>query len=599
MSTPIRLTLALALASGALISQQTDLSLSARIDSLMAKLIEDPGRGDIQRELIDAYLQTFNPELALLEISHAEALGQLGTVGALMKGRVQAILEQVVPAIRTLQLAYLQAPNDECLLLLGALEYARGEPRRGNAILTRLARRTPQLATELLKQYEKFYLNGRTTVARGIAQAMEEIDPVSYNTYFPRPQITVLSPADNSSTEAAQTSVIFEVKHSRPVKSVNVMGQSVFERSAAQMPSLTEDFSQSFTHLVPITEGKNVINIVATDVFGYEGIVPLVVNGISFSRVPTWSSPWADTLKQRFQLLRSYIPESQLFAERQPAYRALVVAVGGRGDSAEYVDRGLTMFDLLTHPYTGFVNPQNAKLLVGGRGTNANLTVVCNEWLIKGATFQSVTIAYFAGRWTITPERWLLTDAGRQQFDCKAVLEQLVQLATAGIVVVCDGVVDDPATFENGLRALVRQSTIPINVLVVPATASLPMTAVRLVGEIAVESAPAAGAELLTLYDLAQSLRADVIAREQAGIVLAQNVGGKISAVYRGMLSQLDQKLTSERASASVKQKIMDFSRDWRRYNEVWRYLNNQLSLADFVVRVDEYLSRRREGPGE
>lgn len=588
--------------SGILVAQETNLSISPVVDSLMTKLIENPGNAELQRQLIDAYLQTFNPELALLEISHAEALNQLGSVGTMMKGRVQASLEQIQPAIKTLQLAYLQSPRDETLLLLGILEYARGSPPsagRGAQVLQRLARRMPNLSVELLKQYEKFYLNGRTTVAKGIANAMEEIDPVSYNTYFPRPQITVLSPSDNSSTEASQTSVIFEVRHSRPVKSVRVKDHVVYTREGEQVLSVNEEYFQSFTQLVSLSEGYNLIPIIALDVFGYESTFPLTINGISFNRVAAWASPLSDTLKRDFQLLRSYIPEAEIFATKSPAYRALIISGGNVSDTAEYRDRGLTVYDFLTHPYSGFTTPANAKLLIGARVTSQNLTVVTNEWLLKGATFQSVTIVYLAGAWSISNDRWMFSDKNGHQFDFKPILEQLAQLATAGIGLICDGLMDDRLAFEGGLRSLAMQSTIPMNILVVPSTAKLSAEIIASAAKVQLSPAPQAGAEFLSLYDLAQRLGAIVISKERSGVVLAQNPAAKVAIQYNRMLSELDRKLTAERANAATKRKILDFCQDWRRYGEVSRYLNNQLSLADFVVRVDEFLSRRTEGGRE
>ena len=585
--------------SGILVAQETNLSISPVVDSLMTKLIENPGNAELQRQLIDAYLQTFNPELALLEISHAEALNQLGSVGTMMKGRVQASLEQIQPAIKTLQLAYLQFPNDETLLLLGILEYSRGSNRRGAQVLRRLSKRMPNLSVELLKQYEKFYLNGRTTVAKGIASAMEEIDPVSYNTYFPRPQITVLSPSDNSSTEASQTSVIFEVRHSRPVKSVRVKDQVVYTREEEKVLSVNEEYFQSFTQLVSLSEGKNLIPIVALDVFGYESAFPLTINGISFNRVAAWASPFSDTLKRDFQLLRSYVPEAELFATKSPAYRALVISGGNVSDTAEYRDRGLTVYDFLTHPYSGLATPTNAKLLIGERVSSQNLAVVTNEWLLKGATFQSVTIVYFAGTWSIADDRWMFSDKNGQQFDFKPILEQLAQFATAGIILICDGLVDDRLAFEGGLRSLAMQSTIPINILVVPSAAVFTAEIVAAAAKVRLSPDPQTGADFISLYDLAQRMGATVISRERSGVVIAQNPAAKVAIQYNRMLSELDRKLTAERANAATKRKIMDFCQDWRRYGEVSRYLNNQLSLADFVVRVDEFLSRRMEGGRE
>jgi hypothetical protein len=577
-----------------LTAQDNPLSFSSNIDTLMARLIDNPNNTQLQTQLIDAYLKTFNPEIALLEISYAEALGQLGSVGSQLKGRVQASLEQITPALKTLQLAYLQSPADETLFTIGILEYSRGNAERGRRILGNLRQRMPNFSVEMLRQYEQFYLNGRKVVARGIATAMQQIDPVSYETFFPRPQVSVLSPADNFSTEAQQTSVIFEVRHGRPVQSVKIKDQVLYDRGDERVSTVEDDYFQSFSQLITLHEGKNSIPITVMDVLGNESVFSLTINGISFSRVAAWSSPLADSLRRGYLTLRSYVPENELLTTKNSAFRSLVIA-GARGaDSLQLFDRGLLMHDVLTHGYGGLVVPANAKLLLGSRVTEANISTVGSEWLLKGATFQSVTIIYLAGSWTISPERWLLADVERGRIDLKPMIEQLAKLATAGIILLIDGQVDDRKELEFGLRSMANESTIPINVLLLAGGKNWPEQLIAMLARPG--TGFSSGAELFSSHDLALLAGVTVISNQQQALVIAQSAAGMVSLQYSRMLSQLEQKLTTDRAAASVKRRILDFSRDWRRYNEVSRYLNNQLTLSDFIIRVDEYFSRVEAG---
>ncbi|MGB2869509.1 MAG: hypothetical protein WBD36_13725 [Bacteroidota bacterium] len=576
-------------------SQQTNLSIAPAIDSLMERLIGNPNNPDLESRIIDAYLQSVNPELALLEISYAEALNQLGSEGVQMKGRVQAGLEQIQPALKTLQLAYLQAPRDESLLLISILEYARGQKERGNDQLQRLSSRIPGLSAQLLQQYEKFYLNGRTAVARGIADAMKDLDPVSYETYFPHPQISLLSPADNFSTEASQTSVIFEVKHVRPVKTIKLGGKNVYDRGDEPVQSVDENFFKSFSELVPLSEGKNSIPVSAVDVFGFESVVPLTINGINFNRVAGWSSPMSDSLGQQFRSLRSYIPEPELLVRKSSAYRVLVIS-GGGNDSLTRVDRGLLMYDAMTHAYSGLANPANAKILLGQRVSSQNISLITSDWLVKSATFQSVTLIFLSGAWTISPGQWMLQDSYGQQVNFKPILEQLGQVATAGVVVVIDGSIDRRTDFEAGLRNIVAASTIPIQILLTPEGTTWPSGLVRALAVVDTSVDPRIGTDLFSLTQVSSKIGGTVISKEaSAGIVLLRSPALKMRQAYDRMLVQLDEQLSNQRSSPAIKKKIMDFCKDWRRYNEVSRFLSAQLSLADFIVRADEFLSRTTE----
>ena len=577
-------------------SQQTNLSVSPTIDSLMERLIASPNNPDLESKIIDSYLQSVNPELALLEISYAEALNQLGSEGVQMKGRVQAGLEQIQPALKTLQLAYLQAPRDESLLLISILEYSRGEKERGHYQLQRLSTRTPGLSATLLQQYQRFYLSGRIVVARGIADALRDLDPVSYETYFPHPQISLLSPADNFSTEASQTSVIFEVKHVRPVKTVKLGGKTVYDRGDDPVLSVEENFFKSFSELVSLSEGKNAVPIRVVDVFGFESSVPLTINGINFNRLAGWSSPSSDSLAQQFRTLRSYVPEADLLARKSSTYRVLVISGGRGGDSLVLVDKGLLMYDALTHPYSGLANTSNSKILLGPRVSAQNISLVTSDWLVKSATFQSVTLVFLSGSWSITPGQWNLYDAYGQPVDFKPIFEQLGQVATAGVVAVIDGVIDRRTELEQGLRRLVSASSIPVQILLAPEGTTWQPTLVRNLASVDTGAGSQIGSELSSLAQISGRIGGTVISKEAtAGIAFVRSPAVKMRQSYDRMLVQLDELLTSQRASPPVKKKIMEFSKDWRRYNEVSRFLNNQLSLSDFIVRVDEFLSRSTE----
>jgi len=579
-------------------SQEVSISLSSQIDTLSAQLLRNPDDRALQLRLIDAYTLSFNPELALLELLNAEARGKLMREGAGIKGTVQLSLEQTSAAFSSLTQAYLAAPSDEILLLIAIVEYARGETQRGFWEMSRLKPRIPDLSVKLLGLYERFYLNGRKTIARAILRALQEVDPVAYGTYFPVPQISILSPSDNYATEAAQVSVALEVRHSRPIQMIRVGGLVVYDRGEWKGGSANETFSQSYTTLLSIQEGRNPIVIQASDIFGNETSDTVLVNGMNFNRLASWNSPLVDSLRKGLQYLQNYIPDSILTGEQRNVARALIIAGTASADSTDLFNRGMFLHEFLTNPVSGIIPPANAKLLLKHRVEELTMKMVLDDWLLKGATFQSVTVVYCAGNWKITEDHWLLQDRRGGAVDVKPYVQQLSSLATAGVVIIVDGTIDNRAPLEGELRRLVGSATIPFEVVVLPDGAAWPWQwSVATLNPDSVKGTVESDGSL-DARDFPEYFRgALALSGELPAIPIARNPASVIVAVTERMLSSLSQKLTKEKIDDSAKGKILTFSSDWRRYNEISRYLSNQFSISDFIIRVEEYL--RRGGGGE
>jgi hypothetical protein len=569
--------------------QDGSLSITRDADSLMAKLLQTPQDVQLQRKLIDEYVRTSNPELALVEIGYAESFGLADNASTELKGKVQANLEEIVPAVNNLERAYLLHPRDDVLLTIALLQYARGQRDLGHDILRRLKTRVQGLSVDLLNQYEKYYLNDRTVVARAISDALRDLDPVSFETFFPSPRVTILSPADNVATEAKNLSVIFEVRHARPIKKVTIQGAAVYERDASPVTSVNEEFNKSFTQLVELSEGVNTIPVVVTDIFGIETVRSLTVNSTSFGLRTDWRSPLTDTLRSEILTLRSYVNESEFKVDKKNSYRTLIVA-GARGaDSASFFDRGLFMYELFTHPLIGYTSERNAKLLVGDRVRGPNVSLLSDEWLVKGSTFQSLTTIYLCGRWSIRPGEWVLNDIAGGKVDVKPILERLSQVASAGITLVCDGRIDDRKTLEAGLTLWAHSSTVPISVFVMPENGAWCRT---LSHNIATPLASMTAGGFFTSWDFEQLAEASATGNEKKTLFYGQSPARKLVGEYFQLLTQLGQKLTAAGVAEPVKARLMSFSKDWRRYSEVVRYLHNELSLEDFVARADDFFAR-------
>ena len=587
--------LLLVAAEQAALSQNVTLSISPEIDSLNADLLKHPQDRSLQLRVIQAYTLSFNPELALLEILNTESQNKLGLSDAGIKGRVQMSLEQVDPALQSLETAYLQAPSDETLALIAVLEYAKGEEAMGHRLLERLKGRSTNLPIDLLRLYERFYLNGRKEIAGAILHALQETDPVAYRTFFPLPQLSLLSPADNFATEASQTSVIVEVHHTRPLRSVQIGDSLVFNRKEEKGESATENVSQTFSPLIPVHEGRNTIVVEVTDIFGNTGRDSVHVNGMSFGRLAGWSSPLEDSLRTKIEFLRNYVPDSVLVKGQSASARALIISAGS--DAAR--DRGLFLHEYLTNPVSGFVPPANVKILIGERVRHQNIELVAADWLLKEATFQSMSIVYLSGRWSITRDDWYLFDGRGQPTNMKPILRELGSTAAAGAVVLIDGPIDQPGMLADGLRELTRDATIPFEAAVLGTAGSWPehLMAAVLNRDSSSAASDSIG-ENLTVQELEQYCAgSEDFLRSDIHPVIARNPIGVIIRNHEQLFQALERKLSAEKVSQSARTKILRFSRDWRRYNEVRRYLSNQLSVADFVVRVDEYERRMGETP--
>jgi len=592
------LSILLSLVVSSALAQEVSISLSPHIDTLSAQLLRNPEDRSLQLGLIDAYTLSFNPELALLELLNAEAQGRLAREAAGIKGTVQLSLEQTTAAFSSLTQAYLSHPSDETLLLIAIIEYARGETQRGYWEISRLKPRIPDLSVKLLGLYERFYLNGRKTVARAILHALQDADRVAYETYFPVPQISILSPSNNFATEASQVSVVIEVHHSRPIQLVQVGGSTVHDRGEWKGGSATESFDQSYTVLLAVQEGRNPIITRVSDIFGNESSDTIFVKGMNFNRLSSWSSPLVDTLRKNLQYLQNHVPDSILVTQQRSVARALMIAGTSSPDSSDVFDRALFLYEFLTNPVSGVVPPSNTKILVDRRVEEQTMKMVLEEWLLKGATFQSVTLVYLDGDWAITKDRWILRDRNTGSIDIRPFAESLRSLATGGVIFIIDGTIDHRPLFEDGLQQLVGGATIPFEAVILPSGGTWPQ---QWMNATLVPSSSGASLQsdgFFLAKDLQENIPGALIASSgHPPIPIAKNPSAVITMITARMASALSQKLAKEKIADSVRKKILSFGSDWRRYNEVARFLSNQFSISDFVIRVEEYL--RRAGGGE
>jgi hypothetical protein len=576
-------------------AQQSNVELHPVADSLSNLLVQNPTNEALQLQLINFYLNNLQPELALLEISNAEARNALSHSLLGLKGKVQMLLEQIDPALRSLENAYVLSPSDETILDVAILEYARQHNRSGLQYLSRLKYRMPGLSSRLFRLYEQYYLNNKRLIARAVVNALQDFDPAAYAQFFPKPEVTILSPAEQSSTEAQQVSVIFEVRHSKAIRSIRIADQTLYERKEAPGASQAEPFKNTYTPMVTLGVGKNVIEVIATDAYGYETSRSISINRLSFDRPVTWRSPFSDSLKQGFQFLRGYYPENELKAPKSNLHRALVISGSYMYDSTEYFDRGLFVYDFLTHAYGGYAEISNAKVALGSRAVASNILLVIEEWLIKGATFQSVSTMYLNGIWEINDSQWNYLDVAGTRVNLKPIFERLARVASAGINVIIDGSIDRRELFEDGLRQLVKGSSIPLTVLILPKLWQQTLLQ-RLTVPPSFTDRPEDFA--ISCGDIAKWTYPSVnITKEGTSVAFAQNPALKIGKTHGQALLRFELRLGNESLTPAQKETMMSFARDWKHYPDIMLFLDNKISVESFRGRAEEFLSRTTKRP--
>lgn len=558
------------------------LSLSPLIDTLNAQLLRSPEDAVLRQRVIDAYTMAFEPELALLEILGTPA----GRADAAARGRVQFSLEQLGPATRSLRQAYLESPSDETLMFLAVLAYAGGNPRLGAFEVQRLKTRRPSLSVDLLNLYERFYLHNRTVIAAAAQRALQDADPVAFETYFPRPQISILSPGEGVATEADRISVIWEVRHSRPLRIVTIGGETVLEQAPhADVPS-RETVQRSFSRLVPVREGKNPVVIAAEDMFGNRSSDTVTVHGLAFDLPPAWRSPSVDSLQVKLDLLRTAVADSVFRASPAPGRRALIVAGPAGAESDRFFHRALLWYELFSNEFIGAIPRAQTKLLAAARMTAENVRVLAENWLIKEATFQSMTTLVLSGEWRISQGRWDLVDSDGTPVNMRPWILQLRSLATSGMVLVIDGPIHGREMLEADLRDVAAGSTVPINAILLPPGESWEVALLAL----ALRPDTAPSTPDMSVRDLSTS--APVLSNTESFLPILFNPAARIRQNHGVLYEDLRRNLATTRIDGRTRDRLLGFSSDWRRYNEITRYLRGSFTLEDFIIRVDEYLGR-------
>jgi hypothetical protein len=583
-----------------LLASGQNISLSGRIDSLVEQLGQHPNSRLLTLRLIDEYIQLNNPELALLEVLDAENNGVLGADDAYLKGEIEFNLEQIDAAERTVIFAYLENPSDDLLLRLAVLSYAKGSDARGRRILKRIENRSTDVTAKVRDLYEKLFANGRKTLAQSVARIIQESQSGSSESYLKKPQITIISPQNDIATDSSEISCVVEVHHDKPLQKLFINRRQIYELDEKSIVNPRENISRIFRSRMSVEAGINILRVNASDILDVETNDSLVVYGTNFSLPVLSNTPFSDSLQKSFRIMRSYIPDEVFSPPINNYVRSFVIAGSVKDNQQQSSDRGLMMHSLLTSTLSGVCLPSDAKCLLQDRSTSDALSIILEKWIIPNVTFQSTTILYFSGIWKITSAGWNLFDCGGITFDVKPFIEELAAMGSSGIIMMFDGVVNDRDILRDQLTTIVMGTTVPMKAIVFPATDDWPSGLLKLCHAPGNSTNREEDPLEVTADDVAKFVEGSfLVSNTQRKIIIFGNPGQHIKNAYSVMLGKLAKKLKNENIGTTEKKIILNFCQDWRRYNEVERYLANRLTMSEFLARIDEYNKRTSGGVNE
>ena len=229
-------------------SQDVSLTVSDRAEELAAKIEETGDAEAYQWDLVEEYLANAEPELALLEILEYEQNHDLAPAQRAEKGKILLWLELEKRATNALAEAYFAKPNNETAMYLAVADRLSGGAERSARTLTEIGAEDPDLAMKLAKLYQDLFLSGKKVAAGAAADALRDYDPEAYHQYFPLPQISIYSPEEGYQTDAAEVSVVFDVKHGNPIRRITVADSTIYELSEEDEAHLDERSFNGIVH---------------------------------------------------------------------------------------------------------------------------------------------------------------------------------------------------------------------------------------------------------------------------------------------------------------------------------------------------------------
>lgn len=589
----MKLKLTMFLLCGIIVSasaQQELLSISAKADSLMESLIASSGKVNEQYSLVEEYLAKTYPELALLELLEIERNNKLTAEGLFQKARILFLLGHTKIAERELARSYLLHPTPDKLKYLIATDYLLGNSSRSKTNYQYMHGEYHNAGLEFVKFAKEFYASDRNALATSILGMLKTYEPDLYAKHFPLPVLSILSPEKNYTTDEAQQVVTFQISHTRPITMVNINDVPLVKIELKAGLNESESYSKTFTYKAPVAAGKNTFVIKVADMYGYQSSDSISMYGLGFNLPVVKKSPVLDTLKSRTEYLGSFIPEKELQTAHVNEYKLLSVIADNSADSIKSFSHAYLWNKILCNNFTGYTNESEVKFLSGRNAETENIDAITAGWLRKKVNFVSKLVFWFSGSWAIDNSYWNLKTISGNNYDVKFLLKSFTQTASSGLYIVINGV-KDVDEFTRQAQIFAAESKVPVTFILPRSNFSPDSVVAKLT--FADTTITQNDEVAITSKNLGVFLPAVIVTSPEAPQYPLFHAPGQ--AAYFGhkqLLSSLSLRLKDEKITPEQKMEIETYCADWRRNNELRRYLSNQLSIADLVIRVEEYLGR-------
>ncbi|NUN07897.1 MAG: hypothetical protein HUU54_01845 [Ignavibacteriaceae bacterium] len=566
------------------LAQERTLSISAAADSLQELLSYDNQRPDTKRFLIEEYIRNSEIEMALLELlDFSEEKGYNDDVHR-YRGEILLGVGNFKGALKEIKMSYLMKPDNSKLMNLAFSYFGLGNEELAKKIYDQLLNLYPGTDSDALVLHSQLYKGGRATVTNLIPSFYKSFYPDKYIKYFPSPQMTVLSPENNSSV-FGETSVLFSVNHSRPVILVEVNDEILFSSSGEENES--EAFSREFNHKLNIPAGPVKITIKATDLYGFTARTDLYLLGLNFNRDASWRSSYSDSLYAGISFLNSFIPRDFTKSVKYGNTNIIVFSPAVK----DYTDfqKAVFWYDLLSSEQIGVTDKKNIKPILLEDAGSENFRRVYDDWLLKSTNFQSRTLVYLSSPISVTDNSVSIRSADGNMFDILQNISSSFRIMSDGLLIIFEGETDHPEKAEVIFSKLLAETPFPA-AIILGNRADLTQSVINslLKPEAAGFSEP--GPAIFDFASLSTSDPSIRIFTSPKGMpAIIENPSGKALRVHRDMLILLESKLKNDKVLAPQADKIRTYCSDWKMYNDISRFVRNDLSLADLLIKIDEY----------
>jgi hypothetical protein len=456
---------------------------------------------------------------------------------------------------------------------------------KARIILNRLSSRDKELFLKLKSVLAKFN-DANSQIPKSIITIVKEIDNSSYNKYFVKPDISILSPSDNFYTKDSVVKVKFEFKHNKPIKLVNFGAKEVFKRTDDRFTEESEFYTSTFDEALELQPGVNKVVISLVDIFGLDASTTFSVFCDRFSTGIKYIEPNYDSLKNAVALLNSYVSLKNL--PNEPLNLTNLYAFDTKSDlrSVSFISK---MFEL-----SEFYEQKSDKVRFVSEINNSNENIL---YLLKNFKFSepnSLFNVVLSGKWNRTNEDYQVVFFDKI-LSLKGICSTLKGIKIQGINLIIDGYEKDRSELRTYLVESFKNSLSPINILVTDKNFS--ETLYRGLTN-PITSTDSLFESNFSLADLQQfSTDVTYIAiPEVAKLPFCKNPFASGRKVHQSILPKLATFLKEQKVPTKDAQKIIDFCKNWRTYGEIKRYIDKTLTTVDFISRIDEYNSRMKEG---